>query len=416
MLSMIQYGADHIITSTESSITDEDIDKMLERAEKETQESNEKMKKSVLDFSEEGNLYEFEGVDFSKLKQLRTQIALAPISKRERKEQVYSVNQYYKNVLASSTAKKKADKPKKQTVYDFQFYDPRLYELVEKENRYFQQKHDKEKEKRKEEVKEEVKEEPKEEPEEIKQDPEESLEALTPKEQEEKESLLKKGFKNWGKREFQAFLRSLERHGRDATPKEISEDIESKSESEVATYLSHFWENYQKLNDWERIMKNLEKTESKKKRLDEMIQILNEKVSKYKEPLKQMKIVYAPNQSKAYTREEDNFLFVYTHKLGYGNWYHALPPQMHLFANLTFLFREKLKDTIRDSWEFRFDWFLKSRTPLELNRRVDLLIRCVEKENQDLSEKQEKLEQLKKAQKKKAPSNGQAALKKAKVE
>jgi SWI/SNF-related matrix-associated actin-dependent regulator of chromatin subfamily A member 5 len=55
-----------------------------------------------------------------------------------------------------------------------------------------------------------------------------------------------------------------------------------------------------------------------------------------------------------------------THQIGYGNW-------------------EELKAEIRKSWQFRFDWYLKSRTPQELNRRVDILIRIIEKENEELS-------------------------------
>ncbi len=56
-----------------------------------------------------------------------------------------------------------------------------------------------------------------------------------------------------------------------------------------------------------------------------------------------------------------------TQKLGYGAW-------------------DQLKLEIRKSWQFKFDWFLKSRTPQELNRRVDTLIRLIEKENQEIEE------------------------------
>ena len=41
---------------------------------------------------------------------------------------------------------------------------------------------------------------------------------------------------------------------------------------------------------------------------------------------------------------------------------------------------EELREEVRASWLFRFDWFLKSRTPQELGRRCDTLIRIVEKE------------------------------------
>ena len=34
---------------------------------------------------------------------------------------------------------------------------------------------------------------------------------------------------------------------------------------------------------------------------------------------------------------------------------------------------------------FRFDWFIKSRTPAELNRRADALLKMIDKEIRDLN-------------------------------
>jgi SWI/SNF-related matrix-associated actin-dependent regulator of chromatin subfamily A member 5 len=56
-------------------------------------------------------------------------------------------------------------------------------------------------------------------------------------------------------------------------------------------------------------------------------------------------------------------------KLGYGNW-------------------DELKAAFRMSPQFRFDWFVKSRTATELARRCDALIRLIEKEIQELDEKE----------------------------
>lgn len=38
--------------------------------------------------------------------------------------------------------------------------------------------------------------------------------------------------------------------------------------------------------------------------------------------------------------------------------------------------------------QFRFDWFLKSRTALELQRRCNTLITLIERENQEIEEKE----------------------------
>lgn len=52
----------------------------------------------------------------------------------------------------------------------------------------------------------------------------------------------------------------------------------------------------------------------------------------------------------------------------------------------------------RSSPQFRFDWFLKSRKAAELQRRCNTLIMLIERENQELEEK-ERLEKKKKSAK-----------------
>lgn len=52
----------------------------------------------------------------------------------------------------------------------------------------------------------------------------------------------------------------------------------------------------------------------------------------------------------------------------------------------------------RASPQFRFDWFIKSRTALELQRRCNTLITLIERENLELEEK-ERQEKKKKAAK-----------------
>lgn len=49
---------------------------------------------------------------------------------------------------------------------------------------------------------------------------------------------------------------------------------------------------------------------------------------------------------------------------------------------------EELRAAIRSSPQFRFDWFLKSRTALELQRRCNTLITLIERENQEIEEKE----------------------------
>lgn len=56
---------------------------------------------------------------------------------------------------------------------------------------------------------------------------------------------------------------------------------------------------------------------------------------------------------------------------------------------------EELRAAVRNAPQFRFDWFIKSRTAMELQRRCNTLITLIERENQEIEEK-EKAEKKKK--------------------
>ena len=51
---------------------------------------------------------------------------------------------------------------------------------------------------------------------------------------------------------------------------------------------------------------------------------------------------------------------------------------MHSLESLS-----QLKREVRRCPDFRFDWLFKSRTPIELGRRVDLLVRLILNENKE---------------------------------
>ncbi len=55
---------------------------------------------------------------------------------------------------------------------------------------------------------------------------------------------------------------------------------------------------------------------------------------------------------------------------------------------------DELRATVRAAPQFRFDWFINSRTALELHRRCKTLITLIERENSELEER-EKMEKRK---------------------
>ncbi|XP_045831554.1 ISWI chromatin-remodeling complex ATPase CHR17-like [Trifolium pratense] len=159
--------------------------------------------------------------------------------------------------------------------------------------------------------------------------------------------------------------------------KSIASEMEGKTEEEVERYAEVFRERYKELNDYDRIIKNIERGESRIARKDEIMKAIGKKLDRYKNPWLELKIQYGQNKGKLYNEECDRFMICMTHKLGYGNW-------------------DELKAAFRMSPLFRFDWFVKSRTTQELTRRCDTLIRLVEKENQEYDERERQARKEKK--------------------
>merc|ERR1712038_1633996 len=203
-------------------------------------------------------------------------------------------------------------------------------------------------------------------------------EELTEEEQEEKEELLLQGFTNWSKRDFNQFIRLHEKYGRNEIDS-ISKEVEGKSPEEVVEYSKVFWERNHELQDIDRVMAQIEKGEAKIQRRGLIKKSLDSKIARYRAPFHQLRIAYGTNKGKNYTEEEDRFLVCMLHKLGFDK------------ENVY----EELRASVRNAPQFRFDWFIKSRTAMELQRRCNTLITLIERENHEIEEK-EKAERKKK--------------------
>ena len=182
-------------------------------------------------------------------------------------------------------------------------------------------------------------------------------EGWTAEEKAEAEALQTEGFSNWTKKDFSVFKSACERHGRHAYDS-IAQELESKDAAEVKDYSAKFWElGPTRLNNWEAVEKQIEKGEGKIQKRLECMNAVKRKVEKYTNPWLHLKFQYGNAKGKAFTEEEDRFIVCMTHQLGYGRW-------------------EELKYEVRRSWNFRFDWFIKSRTPKELENRFKQLV-CI---------------------------------------
>ncbi|KAL7981992.1 hypothetical protein Chor_001049 [Crotalus horridus] len=380
MLQMIRHGATHVFASKDSEITDEDIDGILERGAKKTAEMNEKLSKmgesSLRNFTvdTESSVYNFEGEDYREKQKMAFTEWIEP-PKRERKAN-YAVDAYFREALRVSEPKApKAPRPPKQpNVQDFQFFPPRLFELLEKEILYYRKT-----------IGYKVPRNPDlpnaaqtQKEEQIKID---EAEPLNEEELDEKEKLLTQGFTNWNKRDFNQFIKANEKWGRDDI-ENIAREVEGKTPEEVIEYSAVFWERCNELQDIEKIMAQIERGEARIQRRISIKKALDTKIGRYKAPFHQLRISYGTNKGKNYTEEEDRFLICMLHKLGFDK------------ENVY----DELRQCIRNSPQFRFDWFLKSRTAMELQRRCNTLITLIERENMELEEK-EKAEKKKRGPK-----------------
>jgi SWI/SNF-related matrix-associated actin-dependent regulator of chromatin subfamily A member 5 len=401
MLNILKHGANYIFSSKEATITDKDIDQILAEGEKKTEESNQKLKelgestlrKFTIDASEPDgpkpfSVYTFEGEDWRKKQQNPEHLGIKWIEppKRERKAN-YHVDSYFKEALRQSEPKApKAPRPPKQPyVQDFQFFPPRLFELLDKEIYAFRKSINYKAMRDIDLPPDQAKIQQAEEQKKI-----DEAEMLTDEEIAEKDKLLTMGFTNMNKRDFNQFIKANEKYGREDLDS-ISREVEGKTPKEVIEYSKVFWERCNELQDIERIMAQIEKGEAKIQRRISIKKALDAKMARYKAPFFQLKIQYGANKGKNYTEEEDRFLVCFLHKLGFDK------------ENVY----DELRYAVRQAPQFRFDWFIKSRTTLELQRRCNTLITLIERENQELEEKE------KADRKNQRQSNGSASRAKA---
>ncbi|KAK4240207.1 ISWI chromatin-remodeling complex ATPase ISW2 [Achaetomium macrosporum] len=383
LLSMIQHGAEKVfqtkgafgtLAEKGGDLNDDDIDAILQAGESRTKELNARYEKLGIDdlqkFTSE-SAYEWNGEDFAARKK---DIGINWINpaKRERKEQVYSIDKYYKQALhtggRTAEAKPKAPRaPKQVPVHDYQFYPPRLRDLQDRETAYYRKEigykvplpegddenlSEREAERA------------------LDQQEIDNATPLTEEEQEEKQRLAQQGFGDWNRRDFQQFINGSGKYGRHDY-EGIAMEVDSKTPAEVKAYAKVFWQRYTEIADYNKYIKIIEDGEERMRKIEHQRKMLRKKMSQYRVPLQQLKINYSVSTTnkKVYTEEEDRFLLVLLDKYGVDS--------EGIY--------EKIRDEIRESPLFRFDWFFLSRTPTELSRRCNTLLTTVVKEFEDVS-------------------------------
>ncbi|KAN0080592.1 SNF2 family N-terminal domain containing protein [Elaphomyces granulatus] len=377
LLGMIQHGAVDIVKSKGGTgslaggndISEDAIDNILRKGEERTAELKEKYEKLGIDELQKftsDNAYEWNGEDFTNRKK---DIGINWINpaKRERKEQFYSIDKYYRQALATggrtADPKPKMPRPPKQiVVHDWQFFPPGLQDLQEKETAYFHKEigykavlpdgpeedlSEREAER------------------ELEQQEIDNAVPLTEEEQAEKAKMSEEGFSYWNRRDFQQFVNGSAKFGR-TDYEGISTEVDSKAPEEIKEYAKVFWKRYTEIQDYPKYLRVIEQGEEKMRKMSHQRKMLRKKMEMYRVPLQQLKINYtvSTTNKKVYTEEEDRFLLVMLDRYGVDG--------EGLY--------DKIRDEIRESPLFRFDWFFLSRTPVEIGRRCTTLLNTVARE------------------------------------
>ena len=380
LLGMIQHGAENIFAEKESTgafgqkggLTEDAFDEILRKGEERTKEMNKKYEKLGLDdlqkfSSDTAGTYEWNGESFINARKKEIGLNWIHPSKRERKEQSYSMDKYYRNALMTGGPRpdpkpKVPRAPRQVAMHDYQFFSPRLGDLQEKETAWYRKENT---------IKapmadgDEESLEQRQEDQALEQKMIDEAEPLTEEEQQEKEQLSNEGFPDWNKRDFQQFINGSAKYGR-SNYDDIALEVDSKDPKEIREYAKVFWKRYREIGNFEKHVSAIKEGEQRAQRVIEQRDLLRKKMRMYRVPLQQLKLNYtvSTTNKKVYTEEEDRFLLVMLDRYGLDS--------ESLY--------ERIRDEIRESPLFRFDWFFLSRTPQELSRRCATLVTTVTRE------------------------------------
>lgn len=420
LMKMVRFGADQILNCKGGTYTDEDIDALIARGEERTNAMQAKLQTdaqhnlanfTLLAEDETGiDTFSFAGKNYRDdgKKDAGNFITLP---QRERKRN-YDVNEYFRD-LQGAAHPKLSESLKKKTrkgpaIHDFQLFDKERLEAFAEIERTLAIK-------REEAVStiRNLRDQARTMPTGGVESPAEMLAVadqmeaqlsdfrLSDEDQAEYKRLQEEGFPDWSRKDFKCFTTSLERHGRYNLPailKEMAEEC-NKDEMDVKKYFVQFWLNYTRLADYEKIIERITKGEQKINRLRKIRDAIQEKVERHLEEVygafywdtregqqrveqmpslsellqyswPKMKINYGSSgKGRCYQEEEDAFLVCMMHRHGYGS-------------------AERIRMEIRRAWQFRMDWYFKSRNAAEIQKRCDMLVRVIERENTEVHKKE----------------------------
>jgi hypothetical protein len=141
-----------------------------------------------------------------------------------------------------------------------------------------------------------------------------------------------------------------------------------KKIEDVDRYMEIFFARISDLENSDQLIQRLERAEVRNAKRDIYNDLIKSKISKYSMPEISLTFEGLRRIGDSYTDSEDRGILLLLAKVGYGFW-------------------DQLKDEVNKSYMFRNNWFLRTRTCQELQNRCERLIRCIEREFEQLSGK-----------------------------
>jgi SWI/SNF-related matrix-associated actin-dependent regulator of chromatin subfamily A member 5 len=363
LLQAVQFGADKIFKSKDSSITDEDIDMIMDAGKKKTQEMNEKLKTAdkgdLYDFKLDGNssMQTFEGIDYSSstlaaAKAEADLLTIIDMGKRERRKVAnYNENKLYQQQMNAGQGGVVKEKKKKKVIKlpkamrlprmeEWQMFDrEKLTAIQEEEEKNFRalpEEVQKTATTKKQEVmdattktqdvvdgepaapsapaggEDERTDKPENPPETVELPP-----LLDEETQAEKARLLDEGFVKWSRADYTTFYKASARYGRSEIDK-IALEV-GKSEDEVQKYSAAFWSDMGKQrfsdHEYDRVVKFIEKGEKKVGEIKSLQRATRILVSLFDNPWEELEFTQVNPKDKLYSAENDRYLLCWAHKV-----------------------------------------------------------------------------------------------------
>ena len=161
----------------------------------------------------------------------------------------------------------------------------------------------------------------------------------------------------------------------------LASEIQDKTAQNVATYYPVFRKKWKELSgNWlvltlvwlftcltiehPRIAARIAEGEAKRNKRSNLEALLAKKIGSFRYPMQELELNYPTTKGKVYSEEEDRYLLC----------------RLSHYGMRTDDVYERIKKDISEFPVFRFDWFFKSRSPQELQRRCNTLLGMIEKE------------------------------------